>query len=51
MGIDNKKSETAFATLSLRALSNYEKIEKIKTNDTLAELFLTDDQKKNSCLY
>lgn len=46
MSTDKKKSETAFAILSLRALSNYETNVNIKTNDTLAELFLPDDRKK-----
>ncbi len=45
MGIDKKKSETAFATLSLRALSNYENANNIKTADNLAVIFLPEDRK------
>jgi methyltransferase (TIGR00027 family) len=45
MSLKDKTSETALVTLSLRALSNYERDEKIKTHDTLAEIFLPDERK------
>jgi hypothetical protein len=40
-----KISETAFSTVSLRALSNYERQEEIRTNDNVAELFIPEDKK------
>jgi len=44
MSINDRTSETALATLSLRDLSNYESDGKVKTHDTLAEIFLFDIQ-------
>lgn len=40
-------SETAFAIASLRALSNYESNEEIRTNDNLAEIFIPEDRKNS----
>jgi methyltransferase (TIGR00027 family) len=45
MSDNNRTSETAIVTASLRALSNYEKDENINCHDSLAELFLPDDRK------
>jgi len=42
---NNKPSETALATASLRALSNYEPAEEIHTKDMMAELFIPEDKK------
>ena len=44
MSVNSKISETAFAALLLRALSNYENSGKVKTNDFLAEAFLPEDR-------
>ncbi len=45
MTTNNKPSETALATVSLRALSNYEISEELHTEDMLAELFIPEDKK------
>ncbi|MGE5582181.1 MAG: class I SAM-dependent methyltransferase [Bacillota bacterium] len=42
---NEKTSETAMITASLRALSNYEENEKVSCNDSLAEIFLPDERK------
>ena len=45
MCINGKTSETAIITASLRALSNYEAEEKVRSNDWIAEFFLPDERK------
>jgi methyltransferase (TIGR00027 family) len=42
---NEKTSETAIITASLRALSNYEEEEKIRSNDCFAEIFLPEERK------
>jgi methyltransferase (TIGR00027 family) len=45
MSINRKTSETAIITASLRALSNYEENEKMRSNDYFAEIFLPDERR------
>ena len=45
MAINTKISETALMMASLRALSNYEPYEAVRTHDSYAEIFLPDDRK------
>jgi methyltransferase (TIGR00027 family) len=45
MSIDDQKSETAMITASLRALSNYEKCDKINCHDFFAEYWLPEERK------
>lgn len=45
ISINKKTSETAIITASLRALSNYEENEKMRSNDYFAEIFLPDERR------
>ncbi|QTL97435.1 SAM-dependent methyltransferase [Iocasia frigidifontis] len=45
MKMEERASETAMITASLRALSNYEEEERIRSNDNIAECFLPEERK------
>jgi methyltransferase (TIGR00027 family) len=45
MNNNDKISETAIIVASLRALSNYERADRFRCNDTYAELFLPDEKR------